>query len=89
MSKVIINGLTMVSRQRAHNEIAHALSLPNYYGRNLDALWDCVSTLHADVTLTDADAVVSMLGDYGRQLIGVLQEASEKNPHFSLEIRAK
>ena len=88
MEKTILNGLTMLSRERAHNEIAHALALPDYYGRNLDALWDMVSTMEADVVLTDCDAMLAALGDYGRSLLATLQEASEQNPRFRLEIRA-
>lgn len=30
-----------------HTEIAAALELPDYYGRNLDALNDCLGDLHA------------------------------------------
>ena len=88
MEKIVLNGLTMLSRERAHDEIAHALSLPEWYGRNLDALWDMASTLHADVILTDCDAMLASLGSYGELLIATLKEASEENPHFSFEIRA-
>lgn len=88
MEKILLNGLTMLSRERAHDEIAHALALPQWYGRNLDALWDMVSTLHADVLLTDCDAMLAALGDYGEKLIATLWEASEENPNFSFETRA-
>lgn len=87
VNKYILNGLTMVSRQRAHDEIAQVLCLPDYYGRNLDALWDCASTMEAEVILTDSIAMLDMLGNYGQQLIATLQEAAQKNPGFHLEIR--
>ena len=88
MEKIVLNGLTMLSRERAHDEIAHALSLPEWYGRNLDALFDLASTMKADVILTDCDAMLDSLGSYGELLIAALQEASEANPDFSFEKRA-
>lgn len=88
MEKIVLNGLTMLSRERAHDEIARALSLPEWYGRNLDALWDMVSAMHADVILTDREAMLTSLGSYGELLIATLQEASEENPHFSFATRA-
>ena len=77
----------MISRDRAHDEIAHALSLPEYYGRNLDALWDCLSAMKAEVILTDSEAMISALGAYGEKLIATLQEASQQNPHFHFEAK--
>ena len=88
MNKIILNGLTMLSRERAHDALALALDFPEYYGRNLDALWDLVSTLEADVILTGSDAMLAALGEYGESLIATLQEAAQANPRFRIEIRA-
>ena len=87
MKKCILNGLTMISRDRAHDEIAHGLSLPDYYGRNLDALWDCVSSMEAEVILTDTEAMISALGSYGEKLVATLLEAAQKNPFFLFEAK--
>ena len=85
MEKINLNGHDMRTREDAHDALARALHLPEYYGRNLDALWDLVSTMEADVLLTHPEA----LGDYGQRLVATLQEAAEENPRFRFEIQAQ
>lgn len=43
MNKVIINGEEFRNIQEFHKYIKVKLELPDYYGENLDALWDCLT----------------------------------------------
>jgi hypothetical protein len=36
---------TWFSRDSMHSDFQSTLSFPGYYGRNLDALWDCLSAM--------------------------------------------
>ena len=83
MVTYILDGSKMLSRETAHDELARALHLPEYYGRNLDALWDCVSTMQAHVALVSSAAMLEALGLYGKKILSVLEEAAQKNPSFS------
>ena len=40
---IVLDGRRMVDRDGAHAELKQKLSLPEYYGDNLDALNDCLS----------------------------------------------
>jgi len=80
---LLLDGQNMLTRESAHDELARVLSFPDYYGRNLDALWDCVSTMQAEVTLVNASAMRDALGDYADALISTLDDASMENPTFS------
>ena len=40
MTTVVVDGGLMTSREAAHDLLAARLGLPEYYGRNLDALYD-------------------------------------------------
>ena len=75
MVNVILNGAVMTSRAEAHAEIARVLELPDYYGANLDALWDVLGDLEGEITLIHADALRGFLGLYGEKLLKTLQEA--------------
>ena len=78
----LIDGTCMTSRAAVHDELARALELPEYYGRNLDALWDLTSTIKAEAVLLHADAMLNAMGAYGERLLQTLTEAAEKNPDF-------
>lgn len=78
----ILDGRNMLTRQQAHEELQRVLALPDYYGRNLDALWDCVSTAEDEVRLVNAAPMKRELGLYGEKLIALLTEAAEKNALF-------
>lgn len=82
MVTCIIDGAKMTTRADAHRELAQALQLPEYYGANLDALWDVVSTCEAHLTLVNAAALLNALQKYGCRLLAVLYEAAESNPRF-------
>ena len=77
MKEYIIDGAKMTSRAAAHDELARALSLPAYYGRNLDALWDCVSTMEGKIILLNADLMEEALGSYAELLEKVFVEAED------------
>lgn len=86
MVRCQIDGRNMTTRASAHQEIAHALDLPVYYGSNLDALWDIASTIDADVTLTHPGAMLNALAKYGCRLLATLYDAAEENDRFSFHI---
>ena len=44
MKEIIINCEKLRSRKVLHDYLEQELSLPTYYGRNLDALYDILST---------------------------------------------
>ena len=86
MIKSTIDGANMRTRAEAHAELARALSLPEYYGANLDALYDCVSTMDAELTLTHPAAMLNALKTYGCKLLQTLWDAADCNPGFQFHM---
>ena len=82
----IIDGARMTTRADAHAELARALDFPDWYGGNLDALWDLTTGMTADVRLIHAPALLNALGAYGCKLLQTLYEASEENERFSFRL---
>ena len=59
-----------------HDEISSALSFPDYYGKNLDALYDCLTELSDQhLVLEHFSALENTLGDYASSIKQVFQEA--------------
>ncbi len=46
MQCITLDGAKMTDRRTMHDSLAEAFSLPCHYGRNLDALWDCLTERH-------------------------------------------
>ncbi len=82
--KYTINGAALTNRNAAHDEIVRALPVPEYYGRNLDALWDVVSCMEAEILVENAAAV----SGYGEQVLDLFREAAEENSRLTLTIQA-
>ena len=82
MRKYTIDGAAMLTRESAHAELKRALELPEYYGANLDALYDCISTMDAELTLIHPAPMLDALKTYGCDLLRAFYEAAEENPGF-------
>ena len=86
MLKCTIDGANMCTRADAHTELSRALQLPEYYGANLDALYDCASTMDAELTLSHPAAMLNALHIYGCKLLQTLWDAAECNPGFRFRV---
>ena len=67
-----------------HDALAEAFGFPAYYGRNLDALNDCLGE--------DTAVIVTDMGsadETGRRILTVLADSCRENPHLSLYLAAK
>lgn len=83
-----LNGRAMTSRAGAHDHLAERLCLPDYYGRNLDALYDLLMEIggQTEIVLEEPASVVEQLGRYGEALLRTLQEAAEENPNLIITL---
>ena len=86
MKKVILDASKFDGMRGVHEAFREALDFPEYYGYNLDALYDCLTDLHeeTEVEIPDPLALSKELGKrYGR-LLAVLEDAAEENPRIRL-----
>ena len=86
MIELQLNASNVTGRGDLHDLFAETLSLPEWYGRNLDALHDCLTSMSEDVRVTVAeDELIGTLGErYVRQLLRLLRDCAEENPHITL-----
>lgn len=82
MTTVVIDGGLMTSREAAHDLLAARLGLPEYYGRNLDALYDALTERGEPTRLVvlHREELEEFLGGYGRALLETLEDADRTNP---------
>lgn len=61
------------------------LELPEWWGRNLDALYDCLTEPGEPKLLILADRAVMEETEFGRLLLRVLEDAAGENPSLWIE----
>ena len=68
-------------KEALHDYLTDALCLPDYYGRNLDALYDCLTEFpECEIIITDTGT----LDEYIALIMDVFSEAAEDNPNIHL-----
>ena len=63
-----------------HEQLAQELCFPEWYGKNLDALHDCLNDIVFPVTIT------VLFGDLHPKLLRVLYDCTEENPNLTIHI---
>ena len=88
MKQVTLNGKKMTDRNSAHVYIASKLGFPEYYGKNLDALFDCVSEFCLDkyIRFSHFDEAKKNLGDYADKLCTVFFDIADTNPRIKFKV---
>lgn len=77
---IFLDASRMLTREAAHRYLAEQLEFPEHYGKNLDALYDCLTDLEQTeikfVNCAEAE------GSYFERILEVFQEAAQDNAHL-------
>ncbi|PIK31463.1 barnase inhibitor [Bacillus siamensis] len=90
MIVVIIDGKDITSTEALHRILKDQLDFPDYYGENLNALWDCLTGwIEFPLTLVwkNFDVSQKALGSDADDVLELFQEAQEElNGEFFIQI---
>lgn len=81
---ITIDCASIHTRQDLHRLFAEALSFPDWYGNNLDALHDCLTSLSGTIRLMDWDTAETKLGKYGLSARKAIAAAALENPNLEI-----
>lgn len=84
MEERVIDCTEIRSREDLHEVFARELHFPAWYGRNLDALHDCLTELTGTVRLLDWDVAEHNLGKYGLAAKKAIAAAAFENEKLDL-----
>lgn len=93
MSQIVtvLDGHSMINRKQVHQYLSERFNFPDYYGNNLDALYDLMSTYQQEdklvILLIYSEIMLENLGDYGQKMIQVFQDASQSNPLIDFRMK--
>lgn len=86
MKYFVLDGAAVKSREDLHRRLAEGLNFPDWYGGNLDALYDCLTDLEeTTLCLTNRAAMEETLGDDVNRFFRVFTDAAAENPNLRIE----
>jgi ribonuclease inhibitor len=86
--KVIIDGNDIHTEEEFHKKISDALGFPSHYGKNLDALWDVLSTdIERPVTLIWKNSASSQaaMGESFGKIVDILKKVVVQDIEWELD----
>ena len=87
METIRLDGSGLCRRKEALALLGRALELPEWWGRNLDALYDCLTGgLGRPVRLELTGREAMEATDFGRRLRRVLEDAAAASSCFELAV---
>ncbi len=84
METIRLDGAQLQNRKEAMELLGQALAFPKWWGRNLDALYDCLTDLGRPVRLEISRREAMEASAFGRLLLRVLEDAAAEQ--FGLEL---
>ena len=85
MKNIVINCEKLLQKEQAHLHLAEVLDFPDYYGKNLDALFDCLTELGECTIVLNGENTLRKTDCYGTQVLKVLEEAVRVNSNLKLK----
>lgn len=83
-----LDGQYMTDKASLHDLLQVRFSFPEYYGRNLDALYDLLTEISVptEIVVLNTDLIQEHLGAYGAAFLVTLHQAAEKAPYLDIKI---
>ena len=86
---VKLDGEMMTDQKALHDYLKKQLDLPDYYGKNLDALYDLLTERLVPISIEfyNLSKAESLLGKYASSLVNTFKDAAEENPFLEIKFK--
>ena len=86
--KCIVDGKRIRNKRALHLLLKKDLKLSDYYGNNLDALWDEISSSirEREIIVRNQEDLIENLGEYGKRFMTVLYDLDKSVSNFDFKM---
>jgi len=85
---VLLN-IEKVEKETIHPYLKESFGFPEYYGNNLDALYDCLTDLReVEIVISEKSKEVLLADEYGSGIWETMVEAAEENAGITITVPA-
>ena len=84
MKQITVNCAKVATVGEIHDLLARELNFPGWYGRNLDALHDCLTALREETVITFLHFPALPFPSAG--LLRVLRDSENENPRLKVSL---
>lgn len=87
MREIILDGRFMTDKKSVHQYLAEQLEFPDYYGNNLDALYDCLNDIceKTGVSFINTEMATENLDTYFDMILTVFEDAAIENSNLMIK----
>ena len=87
--RLVLDGAQIPDRAALHHALAEGLRLPEWYGGNLDALYDCLTEIAqpTEIEIGNMRALEAALGGYALAFGRALSDAEGENANLRVILR--
>lgn len=82
----MIDGARMTSKEAVYSQLNRLFCFPNYFGNNLDALWDVLTeeTEATTIYFKNVATLREQLDGYGEKLIRLFQNLEKRTDNYTV-----
>ncbi len=89
VNRITLDCARLTERRSAHDYLAESLSFPGCYGKNLDALCDCLGDLGPTEIALERPELLRKEGGYAEKILNVILKAAEENPYLTVILQER
>ena len=90
MKKIVLEGNMFVDSETTHKILKELFEFPDYYGKNLDAFWDCLTDWYvgekAHIVWKDFNISKENLGEDADIMLEIFNRAQNQYGDFIIEV---
>ena len=84
MRTIVLDGEVLANQETAQEYLREMLEFPDYYGKNLDAVYDCLTDFD-EIEIQIRITALQHESVYLNKILRVFQDASEENERITVK----